>query len=226
MIRVLGVDDHPIVREGLRLMLATSDDLVLVGDAANGTAALQLIGEVQPDVVLLDVRMPGMNGLEVLKHIRSTWPQIAVLLLTTYDKDELMMQGLQAGASGYLLKETPLDTLFHAIRTAARGEIVVQPEIMARILAHTTHSASSPPSHSLPSYMALSRREQEVLAGVARGEPSKEIAAPLGITATTVPAHVDHIQIKLKLDSRSSAVAVAIEHGLLPRQHGEANGDE
>lgn len=228
MIRIVAVDDHPIVREGLRLMLATSDDLVQVGDAADGTAALQLISEVQPDVVLLDIRMPGMNGLEVLKRIRSSWPQMAVLLLTTYDKDELMMQGLQAGACGYLLKETPLETLFHAIRTAARGEVVVQPEIMARVLAHTAYATDVPPasSASIPSYMALTRREQEVLAGVARGERSKEIAKQLGITERTVRAYLTNIYTKLNVDSRASAVAVAMEHGLLPRQHGEANGDE
>jgi NarL family two-component system response regulator YdfI len=220
MIRVMTVDDHPLVREGLRLMLATSDDLILVGDAADGGAALRLINEVQPDVILLDIRMPGMDGFEALGHIRKTWPQIAVLILTTYDEDELVMRGLQAGACGYLLKESPLEALFQAVRTAARGEIVVQPEVMARILSHTTYAISTSPSDIVPSYMQLTQREQEVLAGVARGERSKEIAAHLGITERTVRAYLTNIYTKLNVDSRSAAVAVAIERGLL-LQHRE-----
>ncbi len=219
MIRVMTVDDHPLVREGLRFMLATSDDLVLVGDAADGGTALQRISEAQPDVILLDIRMPGMDGLEALGQIRKTWPQIAVLILTTYDEDELMMRGLQAGASGYLLKESPLETLFQAIRTAARGEVVVQPEMMARILSHTAFTASTSSSDRVPSSIELTQREQEVLAGVARGERSKEIAAHLGITERTVRAYLTNIYTKLNVDSRASAVAVAMERGLLLQQH-------
>ena len=218
MIRVMAVDDHPLVREGLRLMLATSDDLVFVGDAADGGTALQRISEAQPDVILLDIRMPGMDGLETLAHMRQTWPQIAVLILTTYDEDELMMRGLQTGAAGYLLKESPLETLFNAIRTAARGEMVVQPEMMARILSYTASPISTSPPESLPSYMQLTQREEEVLAGVARGERSKEIAAHLGITERTVRAYLTNIYTKLNVDSRASAVAVAMERGLLLQQ--------
>lgn len=223
-IRVVVVDDHPIVREGLRLMLATSDDLVLVGDAADGVTALQVIDQLQPDVVLLDMRMPGMDGLEVLKQIRQTWRQMAVLILTTYNEDELILRGLQGGARGYLLKESSLETLFHAIRAAARGEVVMQPEIMARVLSHTTQPigpsspSPNPLASALPSSMELTKREQEVLAGVARGERSKEIARHLGITERTVRAYLTNIYTKLNVDSRSSAVAVALEHGLLPRQ--------
>ena len=212
-IRVMTVDDHPLIREGLRLMLASSDDLLFVGDAADGETALQRIEETQPDVVLLDIRMPGMDGLEVLAHIQRVWPSIAVLLLTTYDDDELMMRGLQSGACGYLLKESPLEALFQAIRTAARGEVVVQPEMMARILSHTQYTPSS--SHSTPGYMELTKREQEVLTRVARGERSKEIAAHLGITERTVRAYLTNIYTKLNVDSRSSAVAVAMKKGLL-----------
>ena len=223
MIRVMTVDDHPLVREGLRLMLATSDDLVLVGDAADGEAALRIINEVQPEVILLDIRMPGMDGLEALAQMRQTWPQIAVLILTTYDEDELMLRGLQAGACGYLLKESPLEILFQAVRTAARGEIVIQPEMMARILSHTPSTSSSSPSDNVSSYIPLTPREQEVLAGVARGERSKEIAAHLGITERTVRAYLTNIYTKLNVDSRTSAVAVAMERGLLLRQHEPGN---
>lgn len=229
-IRVVTVDDHPIVREGLRLMLATSDDLEVVGDAADGPSALTLIEEVQPDVVLLDLRMPRMDGIETLERIRATWPQIAVLILTTYNEDEMMMRGLQLGARGYLLKEMPLETVFHSIRTAARGEIAVQPEIMARILSHVSPISSATPSSpatniagiTLPAqdaskYMVLTEREREVLEGVARGERSKEIAAHLGITERTVRAYLTNIYNKLDVDSRSAAVAVALSHGLLSR---------
>jgi NarL family two-component system response regulator YdfI len=197
-------------------MLATSEDLIMIGEAADGASAIQLIGESPPNVVLLDLRMPGMSGMEVLEHIRKTWPEIAVLILTTYDEDELMMHALQLGACGYLLKETPLDTLFHAIRTAARGEIVVQPEIMARILAHTTYA--SQPTRTTPpqGYMELTRRELEVLAGVARGERSKEIARRLGITERTVRAYLTNIYTKLNVESRSEAIAVALKQGILP----------
>ncbi|HET8912249.1 MAG TPA: response regulator transcription factor, partial [Ktedonobacteraceae bacterium] len=172
--------------------------------------------ESAPDVVLLDLRMPGMSGMEVLEHIRKTWPEIAVLILTTYDEDELMMHGLQLGACGYLLKETPLDTLFHAIRTAARGEIVIQPEIMARILSHTTYSSSPTRTTHTQGYMELTRRELEVLAGVARGERSKEIARRLGITERTVRAYLTNIYTKLNVESRSEAIAVALKQGILP----------
>ena len=157
-IRIMVVDDHPLVREGIRLMLATSDDLTFVGDAADGEAALQRIQVIQPDVVLLDIRMPGMDGLEVLAHVHKTWSQIAVLLLTTYDDDELMMRGLQSGACGYLLKESPLEALFQAIRTAARGEIVVQPEMMTRILSHMSYTTAR--SANTPSYMELTNESK------------------------------------------------------------------
>lgn len=223
-IRVVVVDDHPIVREGLRLMLATSNDLALVGEAANGTTALQIVEEVQPDVVLLDMRMPGMSGLEVLASLRETWPQIAVLILTTYKEDELILRGFQTGAAGYLLKESSLETLFYAIRAVAHGEIVMQPEIMARVLTHTpiaTDTPSTSPlslSPPLPYPLELTKREQEVLAGVACGERSKEIARRLGITERTVRAYLTNIYTKLNVDSRASAVALALKYGLLPPQ--------
>ncbi|BCL80595.1 DNA-binding response regulator [Ktedonobacteria bacterium brp13] len=222
IIRVIAVDDHPLVREGLRLMLATSEDLTLVGDAANGSEALQRIEELLPDVVLLDISMPGMDGLEVLKHIRQRWLHVAVLLLTTSNEDEHMVRGLQSGACGYLLKETPIDALFHAIRTAAHGEVVLHPEIMTRVLAHAKNAAIPLEASQLtvthPSHMELTKREQDVLAGVAQGERSKEIGARLGITERTVRAYLNSIFAKLGVDSRASAVAVAMKYSLLPKK--------
>jgi two-component system, NarL family, response regulator YdfI len=146
-IRVAIVDDHLMVRKGLRLMLEEKrgEGIELVGEAVDGAAAVAMVEQLQPDVVVMDIRMPGMDGIMALKRIRIAWPQVAVLLLTTYDEDELMIQGLQAGACGYLLKDTPLEILLNAIRTAARGEMLFQPEVMARIL-----SRSTPDSHSRP----------------------------------------------------------------------------
>ena len=137
-IRVAVVDDHLVVREGLRMMLevAGKGSFALVGDAADGAAALRLVEETQPDVVLMDLRMPGMDGLEAIEQMRTRWPHIAVVILTTYNEDDLMLRGLRAGACGYLLKDTTRETMFHAIRTAARGETLLQPDIMARIVAH------------------------------------------------------------------------------------------
>jgi two-component system, NarL family, response regulator YdfI len=218
-VRVVIADDHLMVRKGLRLMLEEEgEDIELVGDAADGIAAVALVEQLQPDVVVMDIRMPGLDGIAALKQIRTTWPHMAVLLLTTYNEDELMMRGLQAGACGYFLKDTPLETLLNAMRAAARGEVLIQPEIMARLLSHTTsdsQSTSSSPSEHVLKAMELSKREREVLAGVARGERSKEIAARLGITERTVRAYLTNIYTKLNVDSRSSAVAVAVARGLL-----------
>ncbi len=213
-IRVLIVDDHLMVRKGLRLMLEEEgEDMEPVGEAADGEVALALIEETQPDVVLMDVRMPKLDGILTLQQIRATWPQIAVLLLTTYDDDDLIMRGLQAGAHGYLLKDTAGSTLLNAIRSAARGEILVRPEILARVLSHTTSA-----THASPGTIALTRREREVLIGLAQGERRKEIALRLQISERTVRAYLTNLYTKLNVDSRSAAVAAAYELGLLTRQ--------
>lgn len=214
-IRVVVVDDHLIVRQGLRLMLEEAgDDFDLIGEAADGATALRIVGEVQPDVVLMDVRMPGMDGLEAIGRIRERHPQIAVVMLTTYNEEDLVVRALQAGACGYLLKDTNRDTLFRAIRAAVRGELLLQPDIMEHVLAHTTRApAPSPPSKDSGE---LTNREREVLEGVAKGQRSKEIAAQLRITENTVKGHLATIYAKLGVDSRASAVAKAMERGLLP----------
>ena len=220
IIRVVVVDDHLVVREGLRLILEKAGKgkgIALVGDATDGATALQLIEEAQPDVVLMDLRMPGMDGLEAIERIRTTWPQIAVVILTTYNEDDLMLRGLRAGACGYLLKDVSRETLFETIYAAARGELLVQPQIMARILSHT-----APPTGHTATYAAtvprlpLTERERAVLAAVARGERNKEIALRLGVTEHTIKAHLSSIYTKLDVDSRASAVARAIELGILP----------
>ena len=225
-IRVMIADDHLMVRKGLRLMLEEEGEGVeLVGDAANGREAVAQLEQLRPDVVLMDIRMPQMDGIAALKQIRTSWPSVAIILLTTYNEDDLILKGLQAGACGYLLKDTPVKTLLSAIQTAARGEMLIQPEIMARVLAYTHQtvqdeqaSALETPTPQLPGSMELTRREREVLSGVARGERSKEIARRLGITERTVRAYLTNIYAKLDVDSRAAAVAVALERGLLLKQ--------
>lgn len=220
-IRVAVVDDHLIVREGLRLMLEKAGrgkGFVLVGEAAEGTSALHMIEETRPDVVLMDLRMPGMDGLEAITHIRKRWSHIAVVILTTYNEDDLMLRGLRAGASAYLLKDTSRETLFHTIRAAARGQALIQPEIMARILSRTEPASMPPSSSASATPLSLTERERTVLAAVARGERNKEIARVLGVTEHTIKAHLASIYSKLGVDSRASAVATAIARGILPAQ--------
>src|SRR5258708_18574605 len=169
-IRVVIADDHPVVRTGLRLMLGMEEGIELVGEAADGVAALHLVSSLQPDVVLMDLRMPGMDGLEAIQRIRTEWPHIAIIVLTTYDEDDLMLRSLQAGVRGYLLKESGLDALLQAIQNAARGEMVLQPEMMKRILDHAARRTSPPPHRQEKSDFNLTVRELEVLAGIASGE--------------------------------------------------------
>lgn len=217
MIRVLIADDHPIVREGLRMIVEKAEDCELVGEAIDGATAIHLVGDLQPDVVLMDLRMPGIDGLEAIGQIRSRWPQIAVLILTNYNEDALMVRGLQAGARGYLLKDADVQILLQAIRTVARGETLTQPEVMERILSHAARALAPSRATQPPRNMTLTARERDILAGVARGERSKEIAARLGLTERTVGAYLSTIYSKLGVDSRAAAVAVALERGLLPR---------
>lgn len=217
-VRIVVADDHLVVREGLRFMLEEADEgFVLVGDAGDGASALDVVGQTQPDVVLMDLRMPGMDGLEAIKRIRAAWPHIAVLILTTYNEDDLMIRGLQAGACGYLLKDTDRATLFRAIRAAAHGEMLVQPEVMARILSHAAHGVSSPLSlvNAVRRETDLTERELEVLESLVQGERNKEIAVRLSVSERTVRAHLSTIYMKLNVDSRAQAVAVAIERGLV-----------
>ena len=218
-IRVLVADDHLIIRQGLQLILETADDITLVGQAADGAEAVRLAEELHPDVVLMDLRMPGMDGMSAIERLRAEQPEVAVVILTTYNEDELMMRGLRAGARGYLLKDTDRAALFDAIRAAARGETLLKPEIMARLLAMAQTPApaperarAAPPAGAGP---ALTEREREVLEAAARGERSKEIAVRLGISERTVKAHLDSIYNKLGVDSRAAAVSVAMQRGLL-----------
>ena len=175
-----------------------------------GLRPFDLCAELHPDVVLMDLRMPGMDGLTAIERLRAEQPGIAVVILTTFNEDDLMMRGLRLGAKGYLLKDTDRETLFNTIRAASRGETLLRPEIMARVLAQGKAAGRSG-IHPTD----LTERELEVLRGVAQGERSKEIAVRLGISERTVKAHLASIYNRLGVDSRAAAIAVAAQKGLL-----------
>jgi two-component system, NarL family, response regulator YdfI len=212
-IRILIADDHLIIRQGLRLILETENDFALVGEAADGAEAISLCAELHPDVVLMDLRMPGLDGLTAIERLHVEQPEVAVVILTTFNEDDLMLRGLQAGARGYLLKDTERASLFDTLHAAARGETLLKPEIMAKVLSSAGSHPSGKPSLEPPSI--LTERESQVLEGIARGERSKEIAVHLGISERTVKAYLASIYDKLGVDSRAAAIAVAAQKGLL-----------
>ncbi|MGD8585373.1 MAG: response regulator transcription factor [Chloroflexota bacterium] len=214
-IRVLITDDHFIVRQGLRLILNTAADIELVGEATNGKEALQETAEHQPHVVLMDLRMPVMDGLTAIEQLGQRHPQVAVIILTTYNEDEMMLRGLKLGARGYLLKDTERETLLNTIRAAARGESLFKPDVVQRALSV---QAASPPPRQTPSSsdaIELTPRELEVLQAAATGERNKEIALRLDISARTVKAHLTSVYNKLGVDSRAAAIAIAARKGWL-----------
>jgi NarL family two-component system response regulator YdfI len=213
MIRLLIADDHLIIRQGLRLILETEDDFQIVAEAADGAEAVKLCDLNKPDVVLMDLRMPGMDGLTAIEILREQQPEIAVVILTTFNEDELMLRGLRAGARGYLLKDTDRKALFDTIRAAARGETLLKPEIMAKVLALA--SGRDKVGTGSSATVELTEREMEVLKAVAKGERSKEVAFQLGISERTVKAHLASIYGKLGVDSRAAAISVAMQKGLL-----------
>jgi NarL family two-component system response regulator YdfI len=210
-IRVLLADDHQIVREGLRMILESNPTFQVVAEAADGQAAVMLAASESPDVILMDLRMPGLDGLGAIQQIHQAQPEIAIVILTTYNEDDLMIRGLRAGARGYLLKDTSRTALFNTMLAAVRGETLLPPEIMDRML-----NQIDPPRHNLPSkQITLTDRESEVLRLVAQGLRSKEIAQQLYITERTVKAHLDNMYTKFGVASRAAAVAMAIQMGLL-----------
>ncbi|SNS27823.1 two component transcriptional regulator, LuxR family [Geodermatophilus pulveris] len=206
MIRVLVVDDHPVVRGGLVGWLDAQEDLTVVGEAADGQEALALVAAAGPDVVLMDLRMPRMDGVTATGRIAAAHPAVRVLVLTTYDTDADIVRAVAAGATGYLLKDAPLPQLADAVRAAARGETVLAPPVAARLVSHLRAPAAEAPS----------ARELEVLAGVARGLTNAEIGRELFIGEATVKTHLLRVFAKLGVDDRTRAVMVAVQRGLLP----------
>jgi len=204
-IRVLLVDDHPVVRVGLRGMLDMSDDLHVIGEAASGDEALTLTATLSPDVVLMDLRMPGVDGAEATERIAARFPGVRVLVLTTYDTDEDILRAIEAGAAGYLLKDTPLAQLVAAIHAAARGESVLAPPVAARL----ADRRRTPPGEQ------LTPREVEVLGLVAQGLSNAEIGRVLFISEATVKTHLVRAFVKLGVSDRTAAVTAALSRGAL-----------
>ena|SRR5579859_4227441 len=204
-IRLVIADDHPVVRAGLQGMLASQLDFEIVGEATTGAEAVALAAALLPDVILMDLRMTELDGVAATAAIRKQQPAIQVLVLTTYDSEGDVLRAIEAGATGYLMKDTPRDQLFSAIRTVAQGKSALAPAIATRLLRHI----------STPAGESLSAREIEVLTLVARGASNKEIARALHISEATVKSHLIHIFSKLGVADRTAAVTVGLERGLL-----------
>lgn len=210
MIRVLIVDDHPVVRDGLRGVIEGDPDMEVVGEAGHGAEALARVladphGDTAVDVVLMDLRMPTMGGVEAIGELRRRAPSVRVLVLTTFDADRDVMPAIEAGATGYLLKDTPRDELLRAVRAAHRGEAVLSPAVAGRLMGQVR----------APTADALSARELEVLRLVAAGSTNRDAAKKLFISEATVKTHLLHIYAKLEVRDRAQAVSAAYQRGLL-----------
>ncbi|ULO06208.1 response regulator transcription factor [Paenibacillus sp. 19GGS1-52] len=211
--KILIADDHFVVREGLKLIMETNEQFQIVGEAGNGQEAIDLIDEVSPDVILMDLNMPVMSGLEAMKILKSKNCPIPVIILTTYNEDDLMIEGLSLGAKGYLLKDTNREDLFRNIESAVRGETLLQADMLEKVFA--AREQQKAPTATRAEVSLLTEKELFILQSVARGFRSKEIAFDMGISERTVKAHLTNIYNKLGVDSRSQAVAVALERGIL-----------
>ena len=213
-IRVLLVDDQPLLRTGFRLILSSEPDLEVVGEAADGEVALAQVQALRPDVVLMDIRMPRMDGIEATRQLSRLEDPPSVLVLTTYDLDEHVVESLRAGASGFLLKDVPADELVHAVRVVHSGAAIVAPSVTRRLLDRFARHlpAAGAPRAALPQ---LTEREHEVLLLVARGLSNAEVAAELVLSETTVKTHVSNLLAKLGLRDRVQAVVLAYERGLV-----------
>jgi DNA-binding NarL/FixJ family response regulator len=213
-VSVLIVDDQALVRAGFRMILDAESDLVVVGEAADGEEAVIAARRHSPDVVLMDVRMPGMDGLEATRRLLGGRSASRVLVLTTFDQDEYVFEALRSGASGFLLKDTPPEELVAAIRIIAAGEALLAPAVTGRVIEEFARRPArdvSPP----PGYDELTAREREVLELIARGNSNAEIARQLVVSETTVKTHVAHVLGKLRLRDRVQAVVLAYESGLV-----------
>ena len=217
-ISVVLADDQALMRMGFRMVLEAEDDINVVGEASDGTSALAQAKALHPDVILMDVRMPGMNGIEATERIARECPGTRVLILTTFDLDEYAFAGLRAGASGFLLKDTRPAELAEAIRTVASGEAVVSPRITQRMLemfASSLPNSGKPAQPSDPRIDSLTPREKEILVLISQGMSNAEIADRLVVSATTVKTHVGNVLAKLDVRDRVQAVVVAYETGLM-----------
>jgi DNA-binding NarL/FixJ family response regulator len=204
-IRLMIVDDHPVVRDGLKGMFASEHGFEVIAEAENGNDAVRRAKALRPDVILMDLRMPELDGVAAIGALAANGVEARVLVLTTYDTDADVLPAIEAGATGYLLKDAPRSELFRAVRAAARGETVLSPAVASRLVAQVRSPADD----------ALSDREQEVLSLIARGASNREAAAQLLISEATVKTHLLHIYAKLGVSDRAAAVAEAFNRGLL-----------
>ena len=205
MIRILIVDDHPVVRAGLRAVVESQDDFEVVGEAATGEEGVRRAALDEPDLVLMDLQMPGMGGVAATRQILDLEPAPYVVILTTYDTDADILSALDAGAIGYLLKDAPPDILFASIRSAAAGETALAPAVASRLVERVRR----------PDHGSLSARELEVLDLLAEGVANREIATRLHVSEATVKTHLVHIFTKLDVDTRTAAVTAGVERGLI-----------
>ncbi|MFD8615986.1 MULTISPECIES: response regulator transcription factor [Streptomyces] len=207
-ITLVLVDDHPVVRDGLRGMFTAEPGFDVLGEAANGVDALAVVERLDPDVVLMDLRMPGGGGVAAIAELARRGARCRVLVLTTYDTDSDTLPAIEAGATGYLLKDAPREELFAAVRAAADGRSVLSPAVASRLMTRVR-------TPTAPADTALSAREREVLVLVAKGTTNREIAAELFISEATVKTHLTHIFAKLGTKDRAAAVAVGYDRGIL-----------
>jgi DNA-binding NarL/FixJ family response regulator len=212
-IRVLIADDHAIVRDGVRALLALSEDITVVGEAANGQQAIELARTLSPDVILMDIAMPGLGGLEATIEIRKDNPQAKILVLTQYEDREYIRRFLKAGVSGYVLKKTAGAELTTAIRAVSRGGLVLDPDVAREAMRDQAGSATS--GQAADPYEALTDREKQVLKLVAEGHSNKEVAELLDISVKTAMSHREHIMQKLDLHSRTDLIRFAIQQGVI-----------
>lgn len=211
-IRILVADDHPIVRDGLVAVLSTQPDFEVIGEAADGRQVVEQALAFQPDVILLDLEMPGVDGVQALEQLRKLGQPVRAVVFTAFDTDERILSALRAGAKGYLLKGAPREELFNAVRVVHAGGSLLQPVVASRLLERFSEAV---PLMAAPEQ--LTPRELEVLAWVAQGHPNKEIAERLAISQRTVKFHVSSIMGKLGAANRTEAVALAVQHGLIER---------
>jgi DNA-binding NarL/FixJ family response regulator len=210
-IRALIVDDHPVTREGLRTLLELSGDeaVIVVGEASSGEEAVAQVLQLEPDVVFMDVRMPGISGIEATKQIRKANPGTKVILITIDESRGAISEAIQAGVSGYLLKDASADALLDAARQAIEGRAVIHPQLTKTFIEEVQHADEAPTT------TPLSKREREILQMVANGSTTKEVARDLGISPHTVKTHLERIFEKLGANDRAQAVAIAIRTGLV-----------
>lgn len=217
MIKLLICDDQAVVRDGLSIMLNLAPDLEVIAVASNGREAVQLSAEWQPDLILMDLKMPIMNGIEATRQISAAQPLVKILVLTTYDDDEWLFEAIRAGAAGYLLKDMAHSDLVSAIRGTVSGKAYVDPNLTARLLSQVANSRNQPPASQLTG--RLTERELAVLNLIATGHTNASIAEQLRLSEGTVRNHVSTILSKLDVADRTQAALLAVEHGLHLREH-------